>query len=214
MRYPLMLKQPFGRNHNVDLDDSLSIKRALNSLGYYRIPRHGLTPYPDEALFKGIKDFQRDSRLRVDGVMEPGGETAVALGQSISRLNPTSSKSSGSLLKSDAFGAGPSSSDEAGGPKGTQPRGVQTANALVLPALPGITNALGTIAGILGLTLPLKKDTLDESQCDRWLEMDLDRCNEIARGDREVYRRCEKSAMERYANCLAKRPMGPLDEGR
>lgn len=139
MRHPLMLKQPFGRNHNVDLDDSLSIKRALNSLGYYQIPRHGLTPYPDEALFKGIKAFQRDSRLRADGIMEPGGETAVALGESISRLNPTPSISSGSLLKSDALVAEPSSPDEAGEPKGTRPRGVQTAmhwSCLCYPVLP------------------------------------------------------------------------------
>lgn len=52
-----------------------------------------------------------------------------------------------------------------------------------------------------------------EDECDAQFSSDISVCKVIAEGDRERFRRCEKSAAERYANCIAGRPLGPLDEG-
>ena len=64
-----------------DKDDVLEVKQRLNALGHYEIPIYGMTRYPDHRLFEGIKSFQRDQNLTVDGYMKPGGETEDALNQ-------------------------------------------------------------------------------------------------------------------------------------
>lgn len=76
---PIRLKRPIDPNSNVDLNDSLSIKTTLRKLGYYQPPSHGMHPYPDDALFEGIRRFQRDNGLTVDGIMQPEGETEVKM---------------------------------------------------------------------------------------------------------------------------------------
>ena len=55
------------------------MKRGLGSLGYWDEPAHGLNGIIDRALDTGIKDFQSDHELRVDGWMRPGGPTEGAL---------------------------------------------------------------------------------------------------------------------------------------
>ncbi|HER26401.1 MAG TPA: hypothetical protein ENI69_04760 [Rhodospirillales bacterium] len=72
---PFKLNKPLGSNFNVDLEDTLRTKKALLELGYYKTPKHGLTKYPDERLFKSIKKFQDDNGLMKDGLMKPGGQT-------------------------------------------------------------------------------------------------------------------------------------------
>lgn len=73
------LKSLLASNTNVDLDDSMKTKTALKRLGYYRAPRYGMTPYPDEQLFSGISDLQRDKGLRRTGEMRPGDDTEKAI---------------------------------------------------------------------------------------------------------------------------------------
>ena len=68
-----------GRSHNVNDDDVLSVKTALENLGYYEKPEWGVTPYPDLAMFSGIERFQTDNGLKTDGVIKPGGPTEIAL---------------------------------------------------------------------------------------------------------------------------------------
>ena len=51
------LKQTLASNSAADPDDTLKTKRALGSLGYYATPSYGITEYPDEGLFDGIKTF-------------------------------------------------------------------------------------------------------------------------------------------------------------
>jgi len=63
--------------------DALNTKKALMALGYYQIPEYGLTAFPDTHTFDCIKAFQRDHKLRVDGIMKPRRETANALGEQI-----------------------------------------------------------------------------------------------------------------------------------
>lgn len=77
------LKSTLGRSYNVDLNDTLRTKKTLRSLGHYQTPSYGMTEYPDEQLFDGIKDFQKAHGLREDGVMKPEGETASRLGKVI-----------------------------------------------------------------------------------------------------------------------------------
>ncbi len=79
------LKSTLGRSYNVDLDDTLRTKKTLRSLGHYQTPSYGMTEYPDEQLFDGIKDFQKAHGLHVDGVMKPEGETASRLGKVINQ---------------------------------------------------------------------------------------------------------------------------------
>lgn len=84
------LKKTLGRSYNVDLDDVANVKRALNRLGYYAVPRYGMTRYPDEPMFNGIESFQSRYRLLRDGVMKPGGETAMTLGAVLAANEPPS----------------------------------------------------------------------------------------------------------------------------
>jgi Putative peptidoglycan binding domain. len=72
----LNLKSPIGTNYRVDPNGLMNIKRALNQLGYYDVPPHrGIDDWTDDAMFDGIKRFQQDNSLKVDGFMRPGGPT-------------------------------------------------------------------------------------------------------------------------------------------
>ena len=42
----------------MELEDTLTIKKTLNRFGYYKIPSYGLTPYPDKAMFDGLKAYR------------------------------------------------------------------------------------------------------------------------------------------------------------
>lgn len=77
---PLRLNQTIGSSYSADPTDVLITKRSLTRLGYYRVPDYGLTRYLDMPMFQGIKRFQQDQGLRVDGVMEPDGPTLRHLG--------------------------------------------------------------------------------------------------------------------------------------
>ena len=81
----LKLKHPMDEYTSVDLGDIVPTKRALNQLGYYQPPiGNELGAWVDNNLFDGIRRFQRDNRLRVDGVMKPGGPTETAINRVLS----------------------------------------------------------------------------------------------------------------------------------
>lgn len=69
----MRLSRTIGPSHNVGEADTLAIKTALNRLGLYSIPSYGQTPYPDEAMFDGIKAVQRQLGLWPSGIMRPDG---------------------------------------------------------------------------------------------------------------------------------------------
>jgi hypothetical protein len=79
-RDPLALRAPLGPDHIVEPADILDTKQVLARLGYYQ-PADGAAPGPwvDSGLFTGIRQFQRDNRLRADGLIRPGGVTERAL---------------------------------------------------------------------------------------------------------------------------------------
>lgn len=80
---PFKLFGRVDRAANTDERDTLQTKAALKKLGYYTTPSYGITPYPDEHMFDGIKAYQRNFGLNVDGVMAKGGETEQSLKQNL-----------------------------------------------------------------------------------------------------------------------------------
>jgi len=76
----LNLRKTVGPSYNVDPEDVLTLKKALNKTGHYKMPDFGLTPYPDTPLMKGIKSFQKDTGLKQDSTVKPGGPTEKMLG--------------------------------------------------------------------------------------------------------------------------------------
>jgi hypothetical protein len=76
---PLALKGPVGNGLENDLQDVLAVKRRLNSLGLYDEPEYGFTGYIDRAMDDGLRRFQLQRGLKMDGTISPGGETETAL---------------------------------------------------------------------------------------------------------------------------------------
>jgi peptidoglycan hydrolase-like protein with peptidoglycan-binding domain len=61
-------------------DDVYGLKRALQRRGYYEpLPGVPFDGTMDRALDEGLRRFQQDRRLKVDGLATPGGETEAAL---------------------------------------------------------------------------------------------------------------------------------------
>lgn len=80
------LKRPMDENSNVDYGDIVNAKQALRQLGYYQPPiGNEIRAWVDPPLFDGIRKLQKDSRLKVDGVMKPGGPTEGAINQRLAR---------------------------------------------------------------------------------------------------------------------------------
>ena len=72
----IQIQKPVRANDSsVQEQDIFNVKTALNGLGYYDEPKYGFTVYPDRQMFDSIKSFQGDNDLKVDGVMNPDGET-------------------------------------------------------------------------------------------------------------------------------------------
>jgi hypothetical protein len=71
----LKLRGPVRRNASVDPTDSLLAKSSLHLLGKYTPPDDGITPWPDEAMFRAIKEVQVEHGLEADEVMLPDGPT-------------------------------------------------------------------------------------------------------------------------------------------
>lgn len=63
---------------NINPDDVFNVKKYLKNLGYYQEPEWGMTKFTDNQMFGGIRKFQKDNHLKVDGVMKPEGETENA----------------------------------------------------------------------------------------------------------------------------------------
>lgn len=79
------LKRVISRDTNTHPDDTSVIKSALTALGYYDDSETGLSPYPDDQLFKSINSFQKDNELKVDGVIKPDGPTQAKIKERLSQ---------------------------------------------------------------------------------------------------------------------------------
>lgn len=79
------VKKTIGSSWNVDEEDVVKTKTALKKTGDYKMPEWGVTGYPDQNMFDGLKSFQKREGLQVDGVMKPGGPTEKRLAQKMKR---------------------------------------------------------------------------------------------------------------------------------
>lgn len=81
---PLKLKKEISETTaDIDPNDILCVKNKLKGLGYYKEPEWGMTKFSDRQMFEGIRKFQSDNKLKVDGVMKPNGETELKLNEKI-----------------------------------------------------------------------------------------------------------------------------------
>lgn len=74
---------------NINPDDVVKTKSALKVVGNYKVPSFGITDIPDNQMIDGLKSFQQENGLKVDGVMKPSGPTATALGQTLASKGVT-----------------------------------------------------------------------------------------------------------------------------
>ena len=51
-----------------------------------------MTPYPDEPMFKGIGNFQKDNDLYFDRIMSPGGETESGINKALAKKKSSSNQ--------------------------------------------------------------------------------------------------------------------------
>ncbi len=76
-----LIKGPVGNNMDNNQEDVLMVKRRLNKAGYFnnlyqRPEPHG---FITKEMDMGIRAFQKDKGLKVDGILLPRGETENAL---------------------------------------------------------------------------------------------------------------------------------------
>jgi len=177
------LKQPLGPSFAADAEDTALTKHLLTDVGHFEIPSYGITPWPDASLFTGIDSFQRKKKLDVDSIMLPGGPTEKALNEEFAQTTMPDLT------------------------RALQRQGIDTRNSDVKPAI------LIPDGFFRRERNPICPTPWPDDKCDEQLENDLRRCSQIARGNHQLYRICQQSAMERYAACIAKRPLPPLYEG-
>ena len=101
------LESVVDRGESVRPGDIRQTKQALTELGFYQVPAHGITDFTDDEMFEGIEAFQRDRKLRVDGMMIPNGRTERAINDALKgglRKRAGSSDSSTALGSAGALG--------------------------------------------------------------------------------------------------------------
>lgn len=232
----LRLRGKVSRRHGVTPDDTRGVKLALRDVGYYQEPAFGITPYPDEPLFEGIANFQKDFDLQKDGLMAPGGETERKLNEIIDLQERSTRTGSSSEPPSPAL---PTVGSPPGAKDGTSPSNPPGENRQQHAALPAVVPVIVYhVAVFFGMTIsaayawwislsPEEKETIEEhiknysrddgtqspsdAQCDELYEMDGNTCRQIKKRRGEAAaRRCWATAADRYAACLKGRSLDEL----
>ncbi len=117
----LLLESIAAADSENNYDDSLAIKNSLMELGYYTPPKWGLTGHSEGAMFDGIKKFQKDNGLTIDGIIKPRGETEKAINMKL--------KKAASLSAAGMRGLSLGWSDEAHGAMGGLGYGIGSLNS-------------------------------------------------------------------------------------
>lgn len=81
----LRLKGPVGPHAPVGAEDALAMKRALRGLGAYEATDAEISPLADARMLIGMKEFQRENGIHVDGLAEPGGPTEIVMRSALAR---------------------------------------------------------------------------------------------------------------------------------
>lgn len=86
---PVDIAGEVGNGRANDEADVTGVKRALSALGHYQ---YDLTsdpsPFIDRAMLDGIKTFQQQNGLKVDGWLGRGGETQAAMNAALASQTP------------------------------------------------------------------------------------------------------------------------------
>lgn len=82
----LPLKDTIGPSYQTNPDDILIAKESLRRIGYFAVPKYGITDAADENLYQSIRDFQKDHGLTVDGLLRPTGPTANSVAQHLVKI--------------------------------------------------------------------------------------------------------------------------------
>ncbi len=77
------LEGPVSATNDVEPSDSRKVKRALMRLGHLDSADVVSLDFVDTPLLEGVKSFQEEKGLRVDGVVKPGGPTEGMIARSL-----------------------------------------------------------------------------------------------------------------------------------
>lgn len=72
---------------DIEADDVLSVKKKLKDMGHYKEPEWGMSAITDNGMFDGIRNFQKEKGLKVDGIMKPQGETENKMNEVLGQKN-------------------------------------------------------------------------------------------------------------------------------
>ncbi|BAE52836.1 peptidoglycan-binding domain-containing protein [Paramagnetospirillum magneticum] len=176
------LNDTIGSSYPADPGDVLNVKTSMNNLGYYDPPAaYGLTPWPDTPMFDGIKNFQKDHDLEVDGIMHPDGPTVTTMNKGLAQGEDSPSDGNEQLAYNPA-----------------------AANLLDMML------QRGTKGGGGGNSCPGDRAPRSGDECDELYNADSSICRSLPPVPR-IRRNCWSSASERNAACRSGRPLPPLD---
>ena len=81
----LRLNEPVSSSHST-AQDTARVKFGLNKTGYFDDEP---TTIPNQNMIEGVKKFQEDNGLNVDGYLRPQGETITAMNNKLKEFNNT-----------------------------------------------------------------------------------------------------------------------------
>ena len=81
----LRLNEPVSSSHST-AQDTARVKFGLNKTGYFDDEP---TTIPNQNMIEGVKKFQKDNGLNVDGYLRPQGETITAMNNKLKEFNNT-----------------------------------------------------------------------------------------------------------------------------
>ncbi len=82
----IKISQPIRSNAPAHGEDIVQIRTGLEALGQIERPDYGIVPFVDRGLFNDVKRFQKDNALKVDGIINPLGETITKLNQRLQEV--------------------------------------------------------------------------------------------------------------------------------
>lgn len=197
-----LLRAPLGNNLENNPDDITNTKKNFGSLGYYK--NEDQNGYLDQELHDSIFAFQKDHNLKVDGIMNPGGETEAMMVSQKLKLPVVEPKINGENIHQASAGA--------------------------IPLLGAVGLGLGmTIQGATEWWTkqhPYERDNIarsldyilnhnkagatepDKLRCDLEFDENTKRCSEITlRYGHDAGRICHETAKAQYAQCLSGLPV-------
>jgi hypothetical protein len=85
---PLSLIGTVSENNDIEKPDIVVTKRSLQRVGHYSTDEPKFTEMTDDGMFAGIRSFQDEQKLSIDGRMVPDGETATSFGKILGTKTP------------------------------------------------------------------------------------------------------------------------------